>query len=472
MRMILVLAAMIGVAGFGVVFLIHPERAVSADSTQYIQLARTLREHAIFSSDPMSNAPELHRTPGYPLFLALFAPWRDLAHLRLLLAAQAALLLGSAWMLGDTARTWFGTRSPVCTLVSTLLLCNPVVLLLTFQVLTEMLFVFLCVSSLWLLARGWVAGRRPLLLLAGLLLGAAVLVRPIGLVLVLAGLGTFLTSSRPHLFARPRREAYFHRRLLPWLAGALLLPGAWAMHNGVAHRYWGISKTGTSFVYAAYGEDHLARGIQLRRLNPYDSGSLSATAALGSVLKGVVRRPDVFAREFSMGMARTLLGPGEWSLRTALLGEQGSRPGSGPVPHVQMVATESGLSFRATPEPDQAGRRARSTGTWLLILWSLGITSLTYLAAGIGAIRGLRQRDLVAVYCTLASALLVIGSSGFQSNARFRVPIVPYLMLLVALALTGSPEAPDRSVTAGMARVPHGPPSPDLGAPQNRTHEP
>lgn len=219
---------------------------------------------------------------------------------------------------------------------------------------------------------------------------------------------------------------------VPWLVGVMLLPGLWSVHNGVAHGYWGVSKTGVSFACSAYGEPYLAARVQTRSPNLYDKGDLTAGGTLGSIAKSIGTHPASFARAWLGGLGRTLLGPGEWTMRKALLGEPGSRPGTGPVTVTSISESDRGLVFETGTTADREDPLPRSRAAWLLILWSVTVTVVAYLAALRGAIAGLRRRDAVAVYCTLALVLLALGSSGYQANARFRVPMVPFLALLAA----------------------------------------
>lgn len=467
--LIMILAGILGMMGFGLVFLAHLERSFSSsDSVAYAKLARTISEEGLLSFDAAPGTPELHRTPGYPLFLILAKPWISFRHLQFLLVLQALLVLATAWVLMDTAWSRTG-RFPdrQCLWAGALLLCNPIVLLYTFQVLTETLFAFLLALALWMLARGLHGKREAPLLISGLILGAAILVRPIGLTLIPAGAVTCAMAARcgrtdgqgHHAVRRAPREqpgtsfpeasplpgcaAGMLRHAIPWVVGAMLLPGLWMLHNGVAHGYWGISKTGVSFVGSAYGEEYLGAGVQKRGSSPYDKGDLTARASLAATAQSIARHPGAFARALVWGLAKTLLGPGEWSMRNLLLGELGSRPGTGPITARSVAQSERGLLFHTRAISDPERPLPRSLTAWLLILWSLAVTGATYLVAFRGAFVGLRRRDAVAAFCLLAIVLLDVGSCGYQANARFRVPMVPFLAVLAAVPRQSGPQSSD-----------------------------
>ncbi len=454
-------AGILAMAVIGMASLAHPDRAFTSGDASYVRMARTVAEGGPFGLETASGAPELHRTPGYPLFVAAAAPWKGMGALRLLLALQGVLALCTAGLLVDAARLAFdppGRARPL--FAAALWICNPVVLVLTFQVLSEILFAFLLALSLWLSVRARRSRRSGFHVAAGLALGGAILVRPIGLLLLLAGAGAWLAARHQpaeasgHLgsgrltaamlggraaaaLCRGRAAAAMLRGpLAAWLAGAILLPGIWMLHNGIEHGYWGISKTGVSFAYSAYGEQYLAARVETESLNSYDTGNLTARGALAAVARSISRHPAAFARTWLEGLSMTLIGPGEWTLRRALLGDRSFRPGT-PAIVTTLTQAEGGLVIGTSTVADPEPPPARSSAAWLLLTWSIIITLVTYGAALRGALAGLRRRDAVAIYCLLAIVFLVLGSSGYQAHARFRVPMIPYLALLAA-----APHAP------------------------------
>ncbi len=437
---LMVLTGIAGLVAFGMVMLAHPERSLCSGDVAYVRMARTITAEGPLCLESATGSPELHRTPGYPLFLAAVAPWRGMGGLRLLLMLQALLTLGTAVLLTDTARCWCGPergRKPL--VAGALWLSNPAVLVLAYQVLSEILFVFLLVLSLWVFVRGLRTRQRWSPALAGMSLGASILVRPIGLVLIPAAVGAWVVGTRRTRSAGeavpPRMDAPAVRRghLIPWIAGVAVLPGLWLLHNGVDHGYWGISKTGVSFAYSAYGEPYLAARVRTEGLNAYDTGEVAAGGALTAVASSILKHPGAFARTWLEGAFMTALGPGEWTMRRALLGELATRPGT-PLSVTTISQSDQGLVFETGTITGDVKPQPRTPTVYLLVLWSVAVTAVTYIAALKGAVAGLRRRDPLAAFCVLAILLLLVGSSGYQAHARFRVPMIPYLTLLATLA--------------------------------------
>src|SRR5687767_15154053 len=64
----LLLAIHVGVAGW-----VHhndPQRALASDSPSYEKPALALLADGRFATEPGSDEPEIHRTPGYPMLIA------------------------------------------------------------------------------------------------------------------------------------------------------------------------------------------------------------------------------------------------------------------------------------------------------------------------------------------------------------------------------------------------------------------
>ncbi len=381
----------------------HPERALEPDSLTYLELARNLADHGVFGTGPGGSRPELARSPGYPAFVALFQPWRSEARLRTLLMIQLGLLLVTAGWLARAVM--LGGGSAVGGLVAALLLLlNPIAPALALSVLSESLFLFLCAAAAMVYLGLHARRPRAAAAISGFLTGAAILVRPIGLVLVpavlWAGFGSWRRARRPLLF---------------WLAFTALLPVLWVLRNGLGHEYWGLTRTPAAYLHASF-------------VAP-DEGSTPferAARGVGRVVEGI---------------GRVALGPGEWTLRRVWRGESGSRMGMAPPRTVRIERTDGGMRFVAAPgvEPaidpaaPPAGAAAlparRPAGAMLLIAWSWASTLVLYLGAG----RGLRplwrssRLDRRVNFALAAAFLLMMVAAGGHANARFRLPAIPWL---------------------------------------------
>jgi len=421
--------AILGILLVAIPMLTHLDRGLGPDGIEYISLAKSLVETGHFSRNAQRE-PELHRTPGYPLLLMLVQPWRSTHHLLILFLSQLLMTLVTAYLLLLISRRMSTTRSSWL-LAPFLFLLNPIILLMPFNVIAETFFSLLCSLSLWLFSTSSGPSHTRRLALSGLTLGFAVLVRPVGLVLFpalfLLGMQTSASNGKSSK-APPLLPA--RRVVLVIIMSFLLLPTLWTVFNGIRNGYWGLSKTAISFISSAYGPAYIHNDSKTFRDSKYDHG-LSPLDALTEVYSTIVHNPGTAFRSYLNGLARVILGPGEWHLRRAVLGERGSRANSGPISSVVMDNSNDGLNFRLITETESSGNR-RGTQAIALVTWSLAVTLLTYAFAFRGLMRCFGSKGPIPVFCAAAAALLLTSVAGYEANARFRVPAVPYLVLLAS----------------------------------------
>ncbi len=413
---IAIVVAVIGALAVAAVMLREPHRAITDDSVEYLGLARNLvREHR-YSSHYHPGQPELYRTPIYPLFLASLGAWKSLAGLRLAMIVQLALGFCAAWSIGHAARS-FGSKRPW--MIGALYLTSPVVLVNTLSIGTEGLFVPLAAAGAWLLVRGLRRASPASMLGSGIAIGLATLARPIGIVLCVGGLLAATACVR-----RPRARGL----AVAWVLGAWTLLGAWSIRNGVEAQFWGPSRTLVSFPSSIFGSDYLEHGIEPMKTSAYDEEGFGA--GMKDMASAVVRHPWRAVREVVIGSGRTLLGPGEWALRRALLGDPGFREPSGKASIYDLESAAGEL--RLVPREVQIESRARSAACWAILGWSvLSMLAVYALALG-GFLSWVRRPHLLGAIWILSAIGLTLASAGYLGNSRFRLPVLPFILLIAA----------------------------------------
>ena len=411
--------------GTGTRMLCHPGRCIDIDSVEYLALAQGLAEGRGFRAIHDPGAPELYRTPGYPLFLCAFQPWRSMARFRFTLLVQLFILGCSGVLLSHSLmRLGIVGLSGSLTAIS-LLILNPVAIVLSLQFLNESLFIFCCAMGLWALVEGVLRNHRGFACLSGLAFGAATLVRPIGLVLLFVVPASLwavavLPGERGHRWSLPIVNRSV---ILIWILAAMILPAGWGLRNGLQARYWGVSKTGISFLASAYGEDYLARGEETLCNTAYDRGD-GVLATARAVCRTVVSHPRESVKTFVSSLARTALGPGEWTMRRAVLGEDGDR--STLAPRIRIVPGTNGLSF-VTYSGTSSSAGPTTPGVLILLGWSLGVTLIGYVLIALGLIHPPVRGSWIFGVALAGTCALFVACAGYSAYARFRVPILPFL---------------------------------------------
>jgi hypothetical protein len=222
--------------GIGVLF--------QSDTASYLEPGRNLLLHGRFIAD---GVPDLVRTPGYPLFLALtsLAGFPAAAVANVLLSVFSVILV---WRLG-----WVVFREERIALIAAWFFAfEPLTLIFSSVLLSEMLFLTLFLLCMERLAE-FLRGRRlRVLAAAGLWLAAATLVRPITYYLPVAlAMGVFVALVRvPGL--RWKAPVVLLISAMPWLA-------AWQMRNWVETGYGGMSSVSEINLYFDVAADVTAR---------------------------------------------------------------------------------------------------------------------------------------------------------------------------------------------------------------------
>lgn len=164
-----------------------------ADAGQYFSYAYNLRNHGTFSLAPTWQAgnerlavhPDSLRAPGYPLFLALLGnPEPTDAYLRRVGLVQAALGVLSILLVYLIASSLLGQSWALVPALATAL--SPHLAMMNTYLLTESLFFFLLMASVFSLVKAVQSSKKWPWILTGVLWGATSMVKPTTLLFPLA----------------------------------------------------------------------------------------------------------------------------------------------------------------------------------------------------------------------------------------------------------------------------------------------
>ena len=200
------------------------EEPIHADAADYYTYALNLKFHRTYSREKFSSnapQPDALRAPGYPAFLLPFVeyPPRE-STLRRISLAQA--LLDSITVI--LALSIFRRIMPEsCALGAGFLTAiSPHLISASTYLLTETLFTFLTMLSLWLVMKMIKDNSRAFALGAGLIIAAAALTRPTLQYFIVPLAGMLLVT---------RNRGNHARLVIPLLAGFVLAFSPWALRN-------------------------------------------------------------------------------------------------------------------------------------------------------------------------------------------------------------------------------------------------
>jgi hypothetical protein len=424
---ILVLAALLRLACFLVSNQDPARRQVEEDSHGYLALAENLsagrgfeREVELETDRPLVRVPELARTPGYPILLALVEKATRRGQLVVILL-QHTLEWGVCLIGALMSRRLFGERAAVA--AATLLALDLQGIALSNLVMTESLYGVVLFAAALATAAFVSAPSGKAAVLAGGLIGLTALLRPTSIALpVLVTLALVA-----HLWATRRRSAIVSALVLGAVGFAFV--GAWTIRNGVKtgeYTFSTIPRYNLLYHHAggAFARAHdLSEVRAILTLNERLGISWSTVRYLPlpesenrrvkDLALATLRENKVaFVKDFSLHTANMLLGPEKQILN---------------------VLGIAWVSFGIRGE-DPAMTNDAPAISWALLGFQVIHLGLLYVLVGGGIHFMLRHRPAAPfLWVCLGFAVYVLGlSSGSPGDPRLRWPALPLLVMVAA----------------------------------------
>jgi 4-amino-4-deoxy-L-arabinose transferase-like glycosyltransferase len=380
-----------------------PDAFRASDSITYTSGAQSLASRGAYF-DPQGK-PEIFRTPGYPLvlapFMALHASDALIVAMNIVFAMLVVIVTWRiAWQLFGDDRV-----AGICALIVAV---DPTMLIWSLKVMPETLF------TLCLLLFAYAAIReKPIA--AAIALCAAIYVKPIAWPLV-------LIVPLVAVWFRPKRT-------LILLATCVALLAPWHIRNYMVAGYPGFSILIDRSIYITAGGSVAARqeGVAFaemrRQLIARDDARAADPQRYAQMRREGVSRiasdPFGWAKTHLSGMFRTLFEPGatEYARTFGLYTANGGLS----------AMVDGGLAGYARAHPMLVG---------VSIVWAVVLLPLVLLPV-VAAMHVPPQSRLAFGLFALITIWLVVAGGGVPGYHRFRVPAVPFLVLMSAFAYTG-----------------------------------
>jgi hypothetical protein len=407
----------------------------NTDSLGYVALANGIRHGCGFA--PMDKgkclAPEVNRTPGYPLFLAA------LPSIESALIAQATLAAAVVFVIGVfVLRRWGSGAALVTSLVAAVDVPS---IVYGSEVMTETLFMaaftFAVLAELSAMhPRCGDTKRLGLLGLASLLFGYAIFVRPIGLVAVPVAAMVPLFAMR---VGWSKGIAFFGTVV----AVSFVVVAVWSLRNRAVTGTAAFSTIASRnfFYYRAGGTLAYAHGIgweaELHKLQTPPSANLN-----GYALKIIMAHPVAFAEMTAWSLLYLCVVPDRGPL-SHLLGVQRSflveEPGS---MRVKAAIERMGEAPRAAIRSIFRAEFDSSMTLALLITFQLATAAFLWTGVALALRHWGRgtYEDTCLVSLAGSAFVLLIIASGPEATARFRVPAMALLAMIAGVGWLGRRE--------------------------------
>jgi 4-amino-4-deoxy-L-arabinose transferase-like glycosyltransferase len=392
------------------------------DTPSYRVPAQSLVEHSRF--DSVRGGAEIFRTPGYPLLLTA-GVWMG----SFTAVAIALNVLASASIVALTLQL-AGTvlderRARWCAIAAGL---EPTLLLWTMKVMPETLLT-LCLLFFVIAA----IARRPVL--AAVALCAAAYLKPVAYPFIAIAFAAALAAG-------------WRRRALVFLATSIALVAPWQMRNHAVARYSGFSTIVDEAVYFAAGGAVSARKEQVSYVEMRERLRARVDAAPPGERASLMRRegaavlasaPAQWAIVHLGGLARTMFEPGAIEYLRLF----GRYPEAG--------GALMGVADRGLVAAGMDLARRYPAVVWLSLVFAVFLTPLMLLPFGAWRRTPEAARPTLLLVALLTAWMLFAGG-GVHGNSRFRVPVVPFLIVMSALALHSAHDVPRRRRPAGGSR--------------------
>ncbi len=314
----LVVALVLLRAAFLAYFLFSGGETLEPDSPIYLALSDNLASFGWFSRSAEVFAPEVLRTPGYPLVLSLFS-LLGVKSVYWISVTQEIIYLGTALLFYRGIKRLLDER--IAQVTTVFLLVEPGSLAYPKFIISEVLFLPFIVVALLLAGFYFRDGGWHRLLVAGILLGLATMIRPAATYLPLlfgaviwlgsrhrtraalhAGVMVlaFLTVLSPWLF---RNYAHFDSLYVSGQTSNMLanyhVPIVWESTHGRSF------EEGRAMMQRRVAEAAAAEVVKRNRpLDSVDMFQLQQSMAI----EELARQPSTYAKQWFYGVLKTVLG--------------------------------------------------------------------------------------------------------------------------------------------------------------------
>lgn len=210
----------------------------SLDAKEYYQIACNLVDHGVFSqSESTPFKPDTWRTPGYPMFLAMFMLVLGKSTAMLIVVQQILCIL-NVWLFYRIALSSLSERRSL--IAALLFLIEPYHLYYTLWLLATTLFVTLILVT-WHL---WIRLQKSpcwwKYILSGLLCGLLILVRPISIFIpIIFFIGLLLTVI--HQYRKTKTVRHAGLEPIIFMAVCMVVVSSWMIRNKNQTGYFALS---------------------------------------------------------------------------------------------------------------------------------------------------------------------------------------------------------------------------------------
>ena len=415
----------------------HPLKYYSnSDAYGYEQIALNLLHFGVFSVK--SRPPlisDIYRTPIYPTFLAgVYAVTNQSPSAAIILQ----ILIGGLAAALTYLMSFYLDLPKACGLIAGLIVAfDPLTVLTTYQLLTEILFSAILLLGLIFLVAYWNTARLSMLVMASMSLAAAALTRPIGQFLPFALLPVFLI-----VYAKRRqhwRQSLF--RIFLFLLITLSLIQSWAYRNYHEANIWTVSAIGEEALLYYSARDVVAATHDISKeeatqelegyiQNQINTRNLTKAQSIALVRQKAMEIFRQYPKQTLIvhlkGLARVLINPG-LDLICVMLNQQND-PSACAVEDSKDFLSQIAEKFSVMDNFQK-----------VVAIWGIILLLVVYTGTTLGIWFLIRHHNwfVLILFLTLIAYFSLLSAGG-ESVSRFRIPFLPFLGIITGIGLVST----------------------------------
>jgi 4-amino-4-deoxy-L-arabinose transferase-like glycosyltransferase len=399
-----------------VVFLKNPQGILFFDSYGYLELSENLYQTGQFGRYGGDYLFKEHfRTPGYPLFLLPFIAILKSSAMAILMQVVLSAILPVLVFLSSVL-SWNNLR--VAKIAAWIMILDVPSIFFASTILSDSLFSFLLVAGIFLLLyffKKEIAYKY--IFFSAFFIGLAILVRPVGLYLPILLFIVLLFSN----IQFPKKTV----AAVVFLVISLLPASLWMLRNQQHYDFYFFSTVGsTNLLYfraaSVYAEQQNVTETQARqelqsklldqheqvKTGDYREDLKSGMKIINELAVEVIRdNPLVFLKQ---------------TIKNALL--------------VAVKPLRSYIDVQLNLQPFY---KDTSFLAWILVVFQILVLLICWIAAFLGAYQCIRQGQyFTVIFLLLLIFYFILLSAGSESDARMRLPFIPFVAMLGSLCFS------------------------------------
>jgi len=406
---------------------------LTPDSSMYLRLAQNILAHGEFSeSTALPLKPDTIRTPGYPLFLT---PFSNLSQTKIMWVVGVQAIIGSlsAGLLFLTANVVW-KKTSIAFPIGLAMAFDFVIILYSAFIMTECLFLFILILSFLCFSLFLNSSLKDptLATLSGLLMGMSTLIRPVSLYY-------FIVPFLVGLYVLIINQRRFIRPLALFLVASIFLPSIWMTRNKIVVGDWTFT-TIQGLTRASILEERLSKisyeeaseklegKFQTDHPEGFKNHAEEASAKSLWSLKFISQYPYDYSIVLLQEAVRLLAGNGMKAAAWMFFKDREHNPYTILVHPKESNQTQAKNLF------------ARHPILGIGMIAYLAILATTYFFFLCGIVLGWKENKPVVLWLVLTTLYFFLVSIGFGTGARYRVPLMPSILLLAGLGLNQARE--------------------------------